>query len=326
VTGPAVAPDTALPLDALLDPDTVTGGLRRANGPGAGTVVAAGLLDHKANHRALVRYRLEGAPVAEVLGKAYADPIGAARTWDLMVRLATVVFAGRPDFDTPRPVALVPELMLVLYVPVAGVPLDGLPVQVVPDALEAAAAWLAVLHQADLALDRVLDVDHEADNAGLWAAVVAERCPAAARQVYQLAAGLTQDLPPAPDALVPIHKDFHYQHVIVGERLGVVDLDEARMGDPAFDLAHFDANLHLLAGRSGRLDARDEWWRLFRAAYGRATGWEDDARLPWFFAYSCVKIAKQLATDRGPVPRPAGSTRDAEVARVIEAGVRAVGG
>jgi aminoglycoside phosphotransferase (APT) family kinase protein len=183
------------------------------------------------------------------------------------------------------------------------------------------ALWLATLHQAKLTLDRVLDVGHEADNARRWAEVVAEQCPESADAVRRLAAALAAD-PPAPFATpVPIHKDFHHRHVIVGGRVGVVDFDEARMGDPAFDLAHFGANLELLTLRSAAAgDESAQWWPTFRAAYGRVTGWTDDGRLPWFTAYACVKIAKQLVTGRGP----GAPARGGDVAHVLEVGRMAV--
>ena len=37
---------------------------------------------------------------------------------------------------------------------------------------------------------------------------------------------------------VPIHKDLHPGHVLVGDDVYVIDLDEARNGDPTFDVAH----------------------------------------------------------------------------------------
>jgi aminoglycoside phosphotransferase (APT) family kinase protein len=43
---------------------------------------------------------------------------------------------------------------------------------------------------------------------------------------------------------VPIHKDFHAGHVLaVPEGVVVIDLDEARMGDPALDVAHLSTYL-----------------------------------------------------------------------------------
>ena len=50
--------------------------------------------------------------------------------------------------------------------------------------------------------------------------------------------------PPSPaGAQVPIHKDFHAGHLLIDDSVWVIDLDEARHGDRAFDLAHFCAYL-----------------------------------------------------------------------------------
>ena len=48
---------------------------------------------------------------------------------------------------------------------------------------------------------------------------------------------------------MPIHKDFHTGHLLVGDSVWVIDLDEARQGDRAFDLAHFCAYLELHGDR-----------------------------------------------------------------------------
>jgi aminoglycoside phosphotransferase (APT) family kinase protein len=121
---------------------------------------------------------------------------------------------------------------------------------------------------------------------------------------------------------VPIHKDFHYQHVIVSDAVGVVDLDEARMGDAAADVAHFSVYLRLLALRTGAPDgAGDGWVRSFRNAYRRDTARTGDTTLAWYAAYTCMKIAKQLATGRGPRPRPEGGARDEQLDWVLRQGL-----
>jgi aminoglycoside phosphotransferase (APT) family kinase protein len=114
---------------------------------------------------------------------------------------------------------------------------------------------------------------------------------------------------------VPIHKDFQYEHVIVGPSVAVVDLDEARMGDPAFDVAHFLTYLELLAFRSSVPSSdRDEWAEAFLTGYGAAL---EPERLRWYRAYTTVKIAKQLATGSGPHPRPPTAAAAAEAAFML---------
>jgi aminoglycoside phosphotransferase (APT) family kinase protein len=121
---------------------------------------------------------------------------------------------------------------------------------------------------------------------------------------------------------VPIHKDFHYQHVIVGSRLGLLDLDEMRFGDPAFDLAHFCQYLELLAVREHwPPEAVEPLTRAFLAEYARRTGWKTDGRFRFFAACACLKIAKQLATERGVWPRPRGPEQRAQLAFALERGL-----
>ena len=49
------------------------------------------------------------------------------------------------------------------------------------------------------------------------------------------------------------------------------------------------------------LDRRRE---EFLAAYERYSGRELPSRFTLFYAYTCLKIAKQLCTSRGLIPRP----------------------
>jgi aminoglycoside phosphotransferase (APT) family kinase protein len=205
----------------------------------------------------------------------------------------------------------------------AGRSLDALPAPALAGALRDAARWLAALHLSRLRLDRTLELTHEIAGAAEWAALVAREHPAAAASATRLAIALERSGKQLRvDRATPIHKDFHYQHVIVGERVGVVDLDEARMGDPSFDVGHFVANLQLLALRSGA-SAEDgaRGQGSFLRAYAGVTGWSADARLGWFAAYTCVKIAKQLASGRGPLPRPERGARAAQIDLILREGL-----
>ena len=74
-------------------------------------------------------------------------------------------------------------------------------------------------------------------------------------------------------AQVPIHKDFHPGHLLVGDGVFVTDLDGARLGDRAFDLAHFCAYLEFQGGQNR---TRQE---AFLREYSGLTGWADDGSL-----------------------------------------------
>ena len=80
-----------------------------------------------------------------------------------------------------------------------------------------------------------------------------------------------------------------------------IDLDEAGMGDPAFDLAHFEAHLSLLAlqwfGDADRFArARD----AFRSGYAAVAPWPEPH--PALAAFAWFKLAHQLLRDQAPQP------------------------
>ena len=323
MSSPTVTTTTSTALDTLLDVEGMTARLRALLRSPALMLQTATLVDHKPGQRAVVHYRgsQSGDPFA-VYGKAYPEQTRAARVHELMHRLCDETFAGASELRVPRPLGLEPDLALVVYAPVVGVPLDRLastPELLV--ALGGAARWLATLHRSRLPLDRTLDVAHETTNALIWAGLVANRDPSAGAAAGWLADAL-QAGRPAVETIGPIHKDFHYGHVIVGDGVGVVDFDEVRLGDPNFDLAHFAANLYLLAVRTGAPPAaRDRWVNGFLGAYSDATGWEPSTGFGWFAAYTCVKLAKQMATGRGPRPRPAGDARAAQIDLILREGL-----
>jgi aminoglycoside phosphotransferase (APT) family kinase protein len=106
---------------------------------------------------------------------------------------------------------------------------------------------------------------------------------------------------------VPTHFDLHPGHVLTGPAgVTVLDLDEARMGDPVLDVAHFCVYLELF-GLAGSADWQ-AMRREFLDSYTALTGWRRDRRFGVFGAYAWLKVAKQLACGSGPW-RPAGSAR-----------------
>ena len=310
------------PVVAALDTESMSERLRRLLGEDA-VVTRAELVATKPR-RAVLRYRLKRAgPKREIFGKLHPDAAHATRAFRTMRLLDQEVFSSCERLRVTRPVGLLPELAMVLYWPTDGVPLDRLPPEQAAPWARAAAQWLALLHGSRVRLDLHFDAANETTNLGEWATLVGRALPREAAAANRLAGrigALAAELPLETD--VPIHKDFHYQHVIVGEGLTVIDLDEARLGDPTLDVAHFCANLRLLSLRAQTTDADPARLRdVFLEEYAGLTGWEADARFTVFFAYTCLKMAKQLATGRGPRPTPTGEERSRQALAVLAEGL-----
>ena len=49
-----------------------------------------------------------------------------------------------------------------------------------------------------------------------------------------------------------VHRDLYEEQVLLGERVALIDLDDAALGPPELDLGNLIAHLELLAGRVGR--------------------------------------------------------------------------
>jgi Phosphotransferase enzyme family len=320
---------TASPLDALLDADAVAPALRAGLRLGTDVgVVSIRPIVWKPESRALIAYTLEGAAArVRVYGKHFANPERGARLYHTWLELQTTDFG--PTAGVPRVEAWLPELSMVVYIPARGRPLDaGICAEGTAVPMRAAGEWLARLHSSSVRPARRFDLGRELANLRRWAERVAAIRPAHAASARRLVRGLehrAREIPLAAD--VPIHKDFHYRHVVFGRRLTVLDFDEVRMGDPSFDLAHFCTYLVLLGARSRYARSRlPSLEREFLQAYAEHTGWTPDGRFEFFSAYTCVKIAKQLAQGTGVDPRPHGRDRDRQLGLILEHGCGLCGG
>ena len=305
--------------------------LATANGGGPGPAVRyAQLLAYKQGNRGTIRYDVTGlgdggAPVA-LLGKLYPQASQAQRV-DAILRGLDQAFASPPGLGVPRPVGCVPELSMLVYLPVEGRSLDevlaGGDQQAAAQAVRRTADWLATLHRARLLLDRRFSLDTEVVNLEAWAALVARTWPAHGGTAVRLSADL-QDSAPALElsAATPIHKDFHYKHVLLEAGVWVIDFDEVRFGDPAYDVAHFCAHLRLLAWRlRGDPDAHRALESAFLAGYTAGVAELAAAPFSWFAAYTCLKIAKQLCSTRGVRPRPDGDEQRRQVGMILAQGL-----
>jgi aminoglycoside phosphotransferase (APT) family kinase protein len=310
------------------DPERMTDVLREVPALRAADrvrVVGARTLAEAAGRRRVVRYEVEGLAERAVtlIGKTYADRHRSWIAYDNLRRLADDVFAATPCLAVPTPVGRLPSLRMVLYREVRGTTLDRLPADAAVTAAGLAGRWLATLHGSEAVLARRLDLPHEVVDIEEWAACVADRAPGARPAAHALAdrlAAAAADLPTTHE--VPVHRDLHAGHVIaVPGGVVVIDLDEARMGDPALDVAHVTTYLDV-SGWPAAPRARD----AFLAGYGALPGPSPEFREAFFAACTCMKIAKQLVTGRGLVLAPPGEKRTAALTSVLRRGLACLDG
>jgi aminoglycoside phosphotransferase (APT) family kinase protein len=288
------------------------------------TVVAAQVIAQASGRRTVVRCELADGDgrdsTTRVILKGYADAGKAARAYHNLMGLARGPFARTAGLHVPAPLGWLPGHGIVAYREAAGEPLDGvLPTRRARTAAGAAAQWLAALHGSDLVLPHRLDLPHHIADTRLWADIIDRSAAGLAHPARRLAERLA-DAATALDWCddVPTHFDLHPGHVLTGPTgITVLDLDEARMGDPMFDVAHFWVYLELL-GLAGPADWRG-MRREFLDRYSALTGTQLDRRFDAFGAYAWLKVAKQLACGSGPW-RPTGAARIASLRGALRRG------
>ena len=286
-------------------------------------VTAAQLIADVSGRRRVFRYTVEGleenGTAVSVIGKAFDELARARLLHEHLHVLSTGPFSDGP-LRVPTPLALLPAQRMVLFRASDGIPLDRI-VDAGPAAAGArrAAQWLAHLHSAPVRLPRRFSLDREHETSHQWTALLADAHPSEARAAWSLAARWATSARSVGDVAgeAPIHKDFHAGHVLLGEGVCVLDLDELRLGDPTLDLAHFCTCLEAVAGPVvGRPVGA-----AFLEEYAAATGWVDRGSYAPYCAYTWLKVAKQVTLGTGPFRGTPPPARGALVAAAIARGL-----
>ena len=236
--------DAALPQLALLtDPALVGPALERELYGHPVEVRAVGVVRHKPGRRCTLRYDVRiGARTERLYAKTFASERGP----DVYRKLRAIVDANPfgSAVELPEPVGYVTRLKLLLQREVHGAPVRGVLLAGDQDLAARIADGIHLLHAAPIELDRrhglerELAVLHERIDR-LTERDQARRCLSA---LESAAAGRFEW------RWRPVHRDFYYDQVFVdGSTLGLLDLDDAAMSEPALDVSNFLAHLRLLA-------------------------------------------------------------------------------
>jgi hypothetical protein len=306
----------------LLDAHALTSLLAPQLGAGF-RVVAVTPVAHAPGKRwvAVCRTTDVGGDGADLIVKLYTDPARATRSHDVLEQL----YARRtPRWSVPRPIAVLPAHGLSVHEAARGRSLDELAEPARTEALVASARWIATLHGMTFDFQRRVNMDSEIRKIDEWSDLVSAQQPAAAAIAAQLREWLVSRATTFESPSdTTIHRDFQYRHVLVEDgNATVIDLDEVRTGDPAFDVAHFGANLRLLAIREQLSDAdAARLAAVFLIEYSAAAGDRAGRNYDFCYAYTCLKIAKQLVRGRGPAPVPEGEALARQVRLMLEEGL-----
>jgi hypothetical protein len=274
-------------VDLALDPEAVLsllGDLVEAKAGDRWLVCDVRLLKRTAR-RLVVLYELRGeSSRSAVVGKWFSTDRGAIVADEISV-LRRLGFAG-PVLAVPDLVAYVPALRALFVEAVEGPLLREL-LRAEPYATARAGAWLAAFHGSALSSPRSCGPAKQVKAVARWATDEP--------LLEQFVAELQPALSSLADPGRPVHYDYYHSQVVapaVGATT-VLDLDEAGMGDPSFDVAHFEAHLELLALQwFGDAAALADATRSFRSGYWSSAALPQER--PALKAFAWFKLAHQL--------------------------------
>ncbi|MDQ3443200.1 MAG: phosphotransferase, partial [Chloroflexota bacterium] len=287
--GRGLANDPLLPnLPQVMDRTTIA---RHLADHGVTTpIVGVELVRHKVGRRAIVRYDLGGG--SSFYGKTFASERGP-RVFRIAQRVAEA-WAFGPDVALPAPVAFVPECSLLIQRAVAGSPVEMALREGDERLARRIAQALHRFHGSGLDLGRTHDLSKELAPLTMRAGNVVSACPDLADRTRALHERLLIFAGhPCQWRNCPIHRDFYHDQVLVeGDRLAVLDLDDAAMSEPAVDIANFAVHLRLLGFQHPEDSAALEW---VEAAFIESAIELDQALdhtlLPYLMATTMLRLA-----------------------------------
>ena len=134
---------------------------------------------------------------------------------------------------------------------------------------------------------------HSASNEARIAAVaVAEVLPMLAERAARLAEQIASGLADVDDEPSVCHGDFYLDQIVLDDQIALLDLDNARIGDPAQDLGNFIAHLErdAVSGVIGCNEV-DRWRHFLLDGYRRVRRAPSDARISRHAALGLLKLA-----------------------------------
>jgi hypothetical protein len=285
------------PYDPSLEglPDAAWGPSVRGAGPGKPVALSVQPLRYRPRRRAVFRYRVLHA---DRPGLRWETAFGKVLPHDKADRLAgaapSLVRAGR-RVPLALPAGRVGQEML-MFPELAGRSLrdlllrgGSLPAPARVAALPVALASAVRETGAPVTAERPSPIDVVIPTAD----VVGRLAPEAEAEARRVVDAVREGIAVQDVARSVVHGDLYEAQVFVGDRftLGLIDLDDLGLGDPALDAANFCAHLLALAmAAPAAADRLVAYRRLVRPAFARALGLPVSA-LAWREALCMLLLA-----------------------------------
>ena len=261
------------------------------------SVVEVEILKHTPGRRCALGYTLDG-PVGKrrLFGKIFSGERGPS-TFEELGKISAAI--PRENLLVPRPAGHFLDLRLLVTEYMEGRPLAPSLYEGMSDApARHAAAAIAVLHSCEARLARCWSTPRELDNTDEWLSRSPVGSPASsgrAKTLLHLLRGRATRLPDAKK--VPVHRDFYAEQVHdCGGRTTLLDLDDARLGDPALDVGNFLAHLKLRSLQfphlaHGCLRARPAFLDEYRRRRQGSNGMVFAQRVAFYEAASLLRLS-----------------------------------
>ena len=157
---------------------------------------------------------------------------------------------------------------------------------------EEVGAAIAALHAHSCGKLRLAPADGASNEARIAAVAVAEVLPMLAERAARLAEQIAAGLACEDDEPSVCHGDFYLDQVLLEDQIALLDLDNARIGDPAQDLGNFIAHMErdAVSGVIGSNEV-DRWRHFLLDGYRRVRRAPSDARISRHVSLGLLKLA-----------------------------------
>jgi Ser/Thr protein kinase RdoA (MazF antagonist) len=198
-------------------------------------------LKHKPGRRLTLRTR---GPNGSAIVKLYRSD-GAAHVAERISSLTD----GPAEPELPKVLTVdIGKRMLVLS-DIGGAPLREAVLAGRRDECRRAGVVIAHWHRAWQGREPPLLARHTIDDE---LAALVDRAALAPREIGARVAAALPSVRGGWDAVTVVHRDLYEEQVLLGERVGLIDLDDIALGPPELDIGNLVAHLDLLELRSGR--------------------------------------------------------------------------